>query len=309
MLTIFEYASHFGFKTIVGTQTSLKRPIKTVEIDRPGLELTGFFDYHQKDRLILLGNKEFAFIGTMSAEEQGKVFAKLCNESVPGIIVCQGKECPPALKEKAAERDVAVFSTRQRTCDTFSDSITYLSEKLAPRTSVHACLLEVFSEGVLLMGKSGIGKSETSLELIKKGHCLVSDDKVDISLVRDKLIGRAPELILGMMEVRGIGIIDVPRMFGINSLKQSSRINFAINLVPFTDDLVVERIGMKTEHIEILGEKLPCITLPVSAARSMAEIIEAAVTNFKLKRYGYDSAYEFEKRMRELSGGRKERNR
>ena len=125
--------------------------------------------------------------------------------------------------------------------------------------------------------------------------------KKDTALVRDKLIGKAPALISGMMEVRGIGVIDITRMFGINSLKESVRIRFAINLVPFTENLKVERIGMRTEHMEILGESIPCITLPVSPARSMAEIIEAAVTNFKLKRYGYDSAYEFEKRIRELS--------
>ena len=301
MLTILDYASHFGFVTFVGSSESLHRPIRTAELDRPGLELTGFFDYHQKDRLILLGNKEFAYLEKIDANKQIAVFDKLCNDRVPGIIICQGKTCPEVLKEVATKKQVAVFGTAQRTGETYSDSLTYLSEKLAPRTSLHACLLEIFSEGVLLMGKSGIGKSETSLELIKKGHCLVSDDKVDISLVRDKLIGRAPDLILGMMEVRGIGIIDVPRMFGINSLKESARINFAIKLVPFSERLQVERIGMQTEHIEILDEKVPCITLPVSAARSMAEIIEAAVTNFKLKRYGYDSAYEFEKRVRELS--------
>ena len=289
MLTILDYANHFGFKMIVGTSEAIKREIKTVEIDRPGLELTGFFDYHQKDRLVLLGNKEFAYIATLSDEQQENVFDKLYNE------------CPRVLKNVAERKNVAIFSSSLRTCETFSDSIIYLSEQLAPKTSIHACLMEIFSEGVLLMGKSGIGKSEVSLELIKKGHCLVSDDKVDISLVRDKLIGKAPALISGMMEVRGIGVIDITRMFGINSLKESVRIRFAINLVPFTENLKVERIGMRTEHMEILGESIPCITLPVSPARSMAEIIEAAVTNFKLKRYGYDSAYEFEKRIRELS--------
>lgn len=301
MLTILDYANHFGFTTIVGSQTSLKREIKTVEIDRPGLELTGFFDYHQKDRLVLLGNKEFAFINTLNKDTQIGIFDKLCSTSCPGIIICQGKECPEVLKEVALKNGVTVLGTSQRTSEVTSDTLTYLSEQLAPRTSIHACLVDIFSQGVLILGKSGIGKSETSLELIKKGHCLVSDDKVNISLVRDKLIGRAPELIMGMMEVRGIGIIDVPRMFGINSLKQRCRINFAIKLIPFDDKIDVERIGMKTDHMEILGEKLPCITLPVSAARSMAEIIEAAVTNFKLKAYGYDSAYEFEKRVKELS--------
>lgn len=301
MLTILDYANHFGFKMIVGTSEAIKREIKTVEIDRPGLELTGFFDYHQKDRLVLLGNKEFAYISTLSDEQQENVFDKLCDDCVPGIVVCQNNECPRVLKNVAERKNVAIFSSSLRTCETFSDSIIYLSEQLAPKTSIHACLMEIFSEGVLLMGKSGIGKSEVSLELIKKGHCLVSDDKVDISLVRDKLIGKAPALISGMMEVRGIGVIDITRMFGINSLKESVRIRFAINLVPFTENLKVERIGMRTEHMEILGESIPCITLPVSPARSMAEIIEAAVTNFKLKRYGYDSAYEFEKRIRELS--------
>ena len=160
--------------------------------------------------------------------------------------------------------------------------------------------MEIYGIGVLILGESGIGKSEISLDLIKKGHRLIADDRVDIRDVRGKLIGTCPESIYGMMEVRGIGIIDVTRMFGINSLSKSEKISFVVNLVSFDKREPLERVGMKTDRYEILGEFVPMVKLPVSAARSMSDIIEAAVTNFKLKDYGYDTGYEFQRRLTEL---------
>lgn len=300
MLTILELANNFGLTYFVGTPESLKRPITNSEIDRSGLELMGAFAYHQKDRLVLLGNKERSVIENLEPEVAYQRFKKICNRDCPGIIICQGHECPAPLLRAATENDCPVFGTRMRTSDLLSDIVLYLSDRLALKTSLHACLLEIFSQGVLIMGSSGIGKSEISMELVKKGHQLIADDKVNVSLVRDKLIGRAPDVIYGLMEVRGIGIVDVGRIFGINALKKAARIHLAIELKPYTKNLKVDRIGMMTERLTILGQSVPKILLPVSAARSMAEIIEVAVTNFKLKETGYDSAFEFEKRLREM---------
>lgn len=300
MLTILELANNFGLTYFVGSPQSLKRAITNSEIDRSGMELMGSFNYHQKDRLILLGNKEWSVIENMDPEIAYQRFKKICDSSCPGIVICQGHDCPDPLLKAATENDCPVFGTKMRTTDLLSDIVIYLSDRLALKTSLHACLLEIFSQGVLILGDSGIGKSEVSMELIKKGHQLISDDKVNISLVRDRLIGRAPDIIYGLLEVRGIGIVDVGRIFGINSLKKASRIHLAIELKPYTKNLKVDRIGMLTERIVILGQSIPKIILPVSAARSMAEIIEVAVTNFKLKETGYDSAFEFEKRLREM---------
>ena len=180
------------------------------------------------------------------------------------------------------------------------DSLTYFEEVLAPQTSIHGTLIEVFARGVVIIGESGIGKSETALELVKKGHRLVSDDRVDISYVRGKLIGKTPDLLTNMMEVRGIGIIDISKMFGINTILNTHEIDLIIKLVPLRTDVEMDRLGNNNDFYDILGQKVPLITIPVSGARSVGDIIEVAVTNYKLKQTGYNSTYEFEERLNEL---------
>lgn len=300
MCTIYKLANHFGLKQFYISKTSIKRSINVIEVDRPGLEMTGFFEYHQKDRLILLGRKEEAYLKNMSYEEARKVFLEIINKETPGVIICHGVNCPEVIYEVAKIHDCAIYGTELGTSEFEADALTYLSEQLAPKTSIHGNLLEVFGEGVLLIGPSGIGKSEVCLDLIKKGHRLVSDDKVEVRFIRDKLVGSAPSIIYGMMEVRGIGFIDVPRMFGINSLEKRTKIKYCVKLVPYDAKLPIDRLGLSTECYEILGTKIPLVTLPVSPARSMSEIIEVAVTNFKLKEYGYDTAANFERRLSEF---------
>ena len=300
MFSIITFANHFGLKQYYISEHSINHNINIPEVDRPGLELTGFFEHHQKDRLILLGKKELTYINSLEYEQAYKVMLELCNEEVPGIVVCHDLECPKAVMDAAIKNDVAVFGTEIDTSVFEADALYYLSEVLAKKTSLHANLLQIFGQGCLLIGPSGIGKSEVCLDLIKKGHVLVSDDRVDISYVRGKLFGQAPSVIYGMMEVRGIGIIDVPRMFGINSLTRKSEINVVIKLVPFDSSFTSDRLGRSVETFEILNKKVPLVVLPVSPARSMSEIIEVAVTNAKLKEYGYDSSYEFERRLAEF---------
>lgn len=222
MLTILDLANEFGLIHYVTDPSSLKRLIINTEVDRCGMEVMGSFVYHRKDRLSLIGNKEMSVILSTDEEEMYQRFLKLCNPECPGIIICQGYPCPPSLIRAAQEMNCPVFGTKMRTSDLLSDIVIYLSENLAEKTSIHACLLNIFSIGVLLIGESGIGKSEISMELIKKGHRLIADDMVKISNVRDKLIGRAPESIYGLMEVRGIGIVDVARIFGINSIMEKT---------------------------------------------------------------------------------------
>lgn len=300
MLTSLELANHFGFNVICGDMSSLQRPVRVAKLDRPGVELLGIFHFHEKERIMLIGNKEIALINDSDPDFIFHNCLKLFVNDCPAVIITQGNPCPEPVMRAAKEMNAPLFSSNQDTSTLSSDMYVYLSEALAPKTALHAVLMEIYGIGVLILGESGIGKSEISLDLIKKGHRLIADDRVDISDVRGTLIGTCPESISGMMEVRGIGIINVERMFGVNSLADKSVIKLVINLVPFKKEEPLERIGMKTESFEILGEKVPLIKLPVSAARSMSEIVETAVTNYKLKDFGYDTGYEFQKRLSEL---------
>ncbi len=305
-LTIRDFANHFGLKWINGDQQALLRPVTEHVVSRPGLELTGYFKYPRANRIIFLGNKEISYINSCTNRKKLlEAFDFITNEECPGIVICQNHECPEDLLDICVKKNFPLFGTMRNTNELTYESVVYLGEKLAPNTSIHASLVEIFSEGVIILGESGIGKSETTLELIKKGHQIVADDRVEISLFKGELIGRAPELLVGMMEVRGIGIIDVPRMFGINSLLDRTTISFAIKLVHFRPEEPMERLGIETQYYEILGKKIPLLTLPVSGARSMAEIIEVAITNLKLKKFGYDSGYVFENRLKELMDRKK----
>ncbi len=300
MFTSLDLANHFGFRVLNGDLVDLRHPITIAELDRPGVELLGLFRFHQNGRIMLIGNKEIDLIKESDPDFVYQNCLKICSPECPCIIIAQGAPCPDAILQAARENHCPVFGSDTDTSRLSSDLYVYLTEALAPRTSLHACLLEIYGIGVLLLGESGIGKSEISLDLIKKGHRLIADDRVDIKSVRGRLIGTCPETIYGMLEVRGIGIIDVARMFGINALSKSEYISLVINLVSFNPNEPMERIGMKTDRCPILDEEVPMVKLPVSAARSMSDIIETAVTNYKLKDYGYDTGYEFQKRLQEI---------
>ncbi len=301
MLTSLELSNHFGFKVANGDRNSLSRPVTVAEIDRPGLELLGLLQFHQKNRINLIGNKEMALIKDSDPDFIYHNSLQICSQECPAIIVTHNSPIPEPLLRAAKEKNAPLFSSPADTSLLASQLYVYLTEALAPRTAVHACLLSIYGVGVLLRGHSGVGKSEVSLELIRKGHRLVADDRVDIADVRGQLIGTCPESIYGRREVRGIGIINVSRRFGINSLCKREHIKRVINLVPFSENTPRERIGRKTERYEILGESIPLVKLPVSAARNIAEIIETAVTNYKLKDDGYDTGYEFQRRLAEIS--------
>lgn len=298
--TIQDLINVFSLTPVYTTLTSLKRQIRVVEVDRPGLEMTGFYRYHQKLRLVVLGNKEFAYLKTMTSEAIYKAFLNICSEETPGLVVCHNiKEVPEEIVRVAKKRDCSILLSSEDTSAFEADVLNYLSEKLAPRTSLHADLMDIYGAGTVIMGDSGIGKSEIALDLIKRGHVLISDDKVDVLNVRGKLEGFSPEITYGMMEVRGIGLINVPHMFGINSVKRSTRIHYCLDLRNFNPEDRIDRIGDANQTVEYLGVKIPYAKLPVSPGRSMAEIVEVAVTNFKLKENGYDSVQEFMHKMDE----------
>lgn len=289
---------HFQFKQITGDKTSLEREIVIADTNRPGLELAGFFDYSQAKRLVILGDKEIAYIQTMSYEKQVASFSFITDAMTPAIIITKAHPCPEVLQKIAQEKNFPIFQTPSQTYRLIVDLVTFLDEKLAPYECLHGGLLSIYGKGVFIRGESGMGKSEIALELVKRGHVLVADDRVDCYRIHNKIVGRAPELLAGMLEIRGIGIIDVSRMFGVSSVLASAEVQFEVVLVPWEKGVPFDRIGIEDKKYDcILGVDIPKIIVPVREGRSMAVIIESAVTNFTLNQMGLNSAKEFEQRV------------
>lgn len=288
----------FDFEQITGDEESLNRQIVMADTNRPGLELAGFFENSQVKRLIVLGDKEIAYISTMSVQKQRKAFDFITNDITPAIIITKGHECPDVLKRCAKRKNFPVLSSDSATTRLIVDLVAFLDEKLANSQCLHGGLLSIYGKGVLIRGESGMGKSEIALELIKRGHLLVADDRVDCYRIHNKIVGKAPELLSGMLEIRGIGIINVARMFGVSSVLPKTQVDFQVNLEMWKPDQDYDRVGIEEKkHENILGVDIPKIVVPVREGRSMAVIIESAVTNYMLSEMGMDSAKEFEQRV------------
>ena len=289
---------NFDFIQITGDDASLERPIVIADTNRPGLELAGYFENSQQKRLVILGDKEIAYIATMSVHKQRKSFDFITNEQTPAIIVTKGHKCPDVLKRYAKRKNFPIFLSSSPTYRLIVDIVAFLDEQLATSMCIHGGLLSIYGKGVLIRGESGMGKSEIALELIKRGHPLVADDRVDCYRIHNKIVGKAPELLREMLEIRGIGVINVSRMFGVSSVLPKAEINFQVNLEPWKADQDYDRVGIEEKkHENILGIDIPKIVVPVREGRSMAVIIESAVTNYMLSVMGMDSAKEFEQRV------------
>ena len=288
----------FDFEQITGDEESLNRQIVMADTNRPGLELAGFFENSQVKRLVVLGDKEIAYISTMSVQKQRRAFDFITNEITPAIIITKGHKCPDLLKRCAKRKNFPVLSSESATTRLIVDLVAFLDEKLASSQCLHGGLLSIYGKGVLIRGESGMGKSEIALELIKRGHLLVADDRVDCYRIHNKIVGKAPELLSGMLEIRGIGIINVARMFGVSSVLPKTQVDFQVNLEMWKPDQDYDRVGIEEKkHKNILGVDIPKIVVPVREGRSMAVIIESAVTNYMLSEMGMDSAKEFEQRV------------
>lgn len=295
---IRDIKDYFDYTQITGDDSSLERWVIVPDVNRPGLELAGYYKYTEPRRVVIIGEKERAYIDTLPEEIQHERFDKITDGYTPCIIIAHEQRCPEILKEIASYRNFPIFETPLPTYRVMTDLITFLDAKMAPTDTVHGVLVNVYGKGVLIMGESGMGKSEIALELIRKGHILVADDRVDIARVHNSLIGRAPELLEGMLEIRGIGIIDVAKMFGGSSLLSEDEIDLVIKLEKFDDHSEYARVGNEEQmFMPILETNVPMIVLPVKEGRSMSVLVESAVTNFQLKERGFDSAKEFEQRV------------
>lgn len=293
-----ELKEHFKLKQLTGNDASLNREVLTPNISRPGLELAGFWDHAEAKRIVLIGNKETAYIETLTDAQLERSFEFLMGEETPAIILSKEVEPHPLLIEKAKKINFPVFKSRINTSELTVDIITYLDEALAITTSVHGVLMNVFGNGVLIIGESGMGKSEVALELILKGHSLIADDRVDVSRVKEKLVGTAPDLIKGMLEIRGIGIIDVSHMFGVRAFLETEDIDFVIEFEKWDDNATYLRAGIEEQlYYETLGIRIPRLVFPVKEGRNLAVLVESGVRDFMLKQRGYNAAHEFDARV------------
>ncbi|MBP3891209.1 MAG: HPr(Ser) kinase/phosphatase [Solobacterium sp.] len=290
----------FQMKQFTGDEKSLERWVIVPDVNRPGFELAGYFHKTEPRRIVIIGNKEMEYISHMSEEDQRARYPMITDGLTPMIVITNNNTCPPILKEIAEKENFPIFGTSQTTSRFAVDLVSYLDETLAEEDTVSGSLLVVYGKGVLLTGESGIGKSETALELIRSGHVLVSDDRVDVQRIHNHIHGHAPMLIEGKLEMRGIGIIDVRRMYGASCLKARNRIEMVIHLSHYNENHEYERIGdTKEEYTEILGVQIPTVELPVSPGRSTRIMVESAVTNQILKEQGYHSSKEFRDQLLE----------
>lgn len=287
----------FDLKLISG-QEGLGRHIPISDISRPGLEMAGYFTHYPANRMQLLGKTELSFFALLEAGERRDRMMKLCTEETPAIIVSHGMDVPPELIDASSKKHVPVLSTQMATTRFSSLLTNYLESQLAPTTAVHGVLVDIYGVGVLITGKSGVGKSETALELVKKGHRLVADDCVEIHQEGENtLVGHPPKLIEHLLEIRGVGIIDIMTLFGASAVRTFKRISLVIDLEIWDQDKTYDRLGLEEEKMRIIDTDLTKLTIPVRPGRNLSVIIEVAAMNYRLKRMGVNAAEEFSKRL------------
>lgn len=267
--------------------------VTSPNVNRPGIELTGFLEFYSPDRLMLLGNTEYAYLKRFGSEQITYVLNNILQKKPPAVIIARNLEVIDELLKVAKICEVPVLRSDEATCDLIAALISFLKVELAPRITRHAVLVEVYGEGILLTGDSGVGKSETAIELMKRGHRLIADDAVEIRKVSSKsLVGSSPKNIRHFVELRGIGIINARRIFGMGSVKVTEKIDMVITLENWDKSKTYDRMGLDNEYIEILDVEVPCLTIPVKPGRNLSIIIEVAAMNNRQKKMGYNAAHE-----------------
>ena len=295
------------FHVIYSTETALQKEITTSEIMRPGLEMAGYFDYFTPERIQLFGMKEWSYMMTVVGDNRYDLLKKVMAKETPVVIVARNLEIPSEMVAAAKKSDIVLLQSREATSRLNSVLTSFLDERLAERTTVHGVLMDIFGVGVLIQGASGIGKSETGLELVKRGHRLVADDRVDV-FQRDAftLSGEPAEILRNMIEIRGVGIIDVMSLFGAGAVKDSTDIDMAIYLEYYDKEKAFDRLGNAPTIVEFSDVEVPQTRIPVKTGRNVSVIVEAAVMNFRAKQMGFDATKTFEDRLTDLISHNKE---
>lgn len=276
------------------------KQVKLPDINRPALQLSGFFKHFASERVQIIGYVEYSYLKTLDEEKKKEVYETFMSYEIPCLIFCRNLRPDELLLEEANKRNIPIFATEKKTSQFMAEIIRWLNVELAPCISIHGVLVDVYGVGVLIMGESGIGKSEAALELIKRGHRLVSDDVVEIRKVSDEtLVGSAPDITRHFIELRGIGIVDVKNLFGVLSVRQTQNIDLVITLEDWDRDKEYDRLGLEEQHTEFLGNKVVCHQLPIRPGRNLAIIVETAAINYRQKKMGYNAAQELYKRVQQ----------
>ena len=293
----------FSLESIFLPDLPEKILVTCTRVNRPGLQMVGFYDHYEQARLQIIGKVEKLFLDRLDVAERMMRLEDFFKSCPIGVVYTTSLEIEPEVVALAEKYRVPLMRTSKNTSDFMAALIAFLNVELGPRITRHGVLVEVYGEGVLLLGDSGVGKSETAIELLKRGHRLIADDAVEIKKVSaTTLVGRAPEIIRHYVELRGIGIVDVRRLFGMGAVKDTEKIDLVINLEPWQDGKMYDRLGLDEQTTEILGIKVPSIVLPVCPGRNLSVVIEVAAMNNRQKRMGYNTAQEFNKRLMESMG-------
>ncbi len=288
----------FQFERLYASSDCADILISTADVNRPGLQIVGFYDYFDNQRLQILGKVELTYLEQFSSEKRYRLLETLFSKKIPALIITRAMQIWPEMLELAEKYDVTLLRTEETTSNLMSALISYLNVQIAPRMTRHGVLVEVYGEGILILGESGVGKSETAIELLKRGHRLVADDAVEIKRVSSKtLVGQSPAIIRHFVELRGIGIIDVKEIFGIGAVKDTESIDLIIHLEPWEEGKQYDRLGMVDEYTNLMGINISSLTVPVKLGRNLAVIIEVAAMNNRQKRMGYNAAAELNKRL------------
>lgn len=292
-VTLKEIVDELNLDVVYSPEDTTKIDITCNDCNRPGLQLMGFYEYFNEDRIQICGNMEFAYLASVDEALRREKIKTLFSKKIPLFAICRGHELYPEMSEYAKEYSVPIVRTNESTSDFIAELIAFLHVRLAPRITRHGVLIEVYGEGILIVGESGVGKSETAIELIKRGHRLIADDAVEIRKVSNiSLVGQSPDNIRHFLELRGIGIINTRRLFGMGAVKVSEKIDLIIQLETWNNTKVYDRMGVDNEYTSILGIKVPSLTIPIKPGRNLAVIIEVAAMNNRQKKMGYNAAQE-----------------
>ena len=293
-VALTELVKEFNLEVVYASTDYESIRLTVEDVSRPGLQLAGYFDHFEPMRLQILGNVEVSYIQKETPQERAAIFDQFFSYKPPALLYARNFPVDPQCLEMARKHSITILRSGEATASLASNIIAYLRSALAPRITRHGVLVEVYGEGLLLVGDSGVGKSETALELLKRGHRLIADDAVEIrKLSNASLVGTAPDLIRNYIELRGIGIINVAKLFGMGAVRTENEINLVVNIVPWNTQEPYDRLGLEDQFTEILGVQVPVNTIPVTAGRNLAVILEVAAMNNRHRRYGYNAAKEF----------------
>ena len=302
-ISLSEIIDHFKLEIICSPLNLSERVITSRDVTRPGLPLAGFYEHMDTKRIGIIGNAEHQYLSSKDSAERYKSLSTYFSYHPAAIIFSSNNEIFEEAIRAAEEYDIPILRTGERTSALSAALVAWLNVKLAPRITRHGVLVEVYGEGILILGDSGVGKSETAIELGKRGHRLIADDAVEIKRVSSTtLVGSAPEIIRHYVELRGIGIVDVRRIFGMGAVKETEKIDMIINLEPWVQGKMYDRLGLDQETTDIMGIAVPTTTIPVKPGRNLAIIMEIAAMNNRQKKMGYNTAEEFNKRLMQSMG-------